>query len=107
MKRHAVLLVTALCGALAVGIIAARERQAQPAKAAGTPEADAEAITKSSLGFAAAFNKGDAKAVAALWTDQAECHDADGTGIQGRDAIEKAFTEVFKDKTQGKVEVEI
>ncbi|HEX3147918.1 MAG TPA: SgcJ/EcaC family oxidoreductase [Gemmataceae bacterium] len=110
MKRSAVLLVAALGGTLAVGMIAAREQQAPktpvpvalPARAA-----DTEAITKSSLDFIAAFNKGDAKAVAALWTDEGECHDADGEVLQGRAAIEKAFAESFKDRTQGKLEVEI
>jgi uncharacterized protein (TIGR02246 family) len=112
MKRIqlAALATAGLIAALAVSAIAARDRQAEkapPPAADKARDADAEAITKSSLDFAAAFGKGDAKAIAALWTDQAECHDADGTVIQGRDAIEKAFTEVFKDKTQGKVEVEI
>jgi uncharacterized protein (TIGR02246 family) len=110
MKRQVKVLVIVLSGALAVGMIAARE---QPAPKAATPaapaarDADAEAITKSSLDFAAAFNMGDAKAIAALWTDEGECHDADGEVLQGRAAIEKAFAESFKDKRQGKLEVEI
>lgn len=108
MKRHAVLPVAALCGALAVGLLAARERQPAPAKSPdGARDADAEAITKSSRDFAAAFAKGDAKAVAALWTEQGECEDANGDVVQGREAIEKEFAATFKDKTHGKLEVEI
>src|SRR4051794_24150582 len=106
MKRPALVLAAALSGALGVGMIAARAQQASKSAAPVAPaarDADAEAITKSSLDFAAAFNKGDAKAIAALWTDEGECHDADGEVLQGRPAIEKAFAESFKDKSQGKL----
>jgi uncharacterized protein (TIGR02246 family) len=114
MKRYAVLPVAALCGALAVGLLAARDRQPVPAKSAdgadgadGARDADAEAIARSARDFDAAFGKGDAKAVAALWTEQGECEDANGDVVRGREAIEKAFAESFKDKKQGKLEVEI
>ena len=112
MKRIqlAVLATAGLIAALAASAIAARDRQIIKSSAPAADkarDADAEAITKSSVDFAAAFGKGDAKAIAAMWTDQAECHDADGSVIQGRDAIEKAFAELFKDKSQGKLEVDI
>jgi uncharacterized protein (TIGR02246 family) len=108
MKRYAVLPVFALCGALAVGFLGARERQPTPAKSAdGTHAADTEAIVKSSRDFESAFANGDAKAVASLWTDQGECEDANGEVVRGQGAIEKAYAETFKDKKQGKLEVEI
>src|SRR5262245_35068507 len=98
MKRHAVL-PAALCGALVVGLLAARERQPGPAKAGDAGrDADAEAIAKSSRDFSDAFAKGDAKAVAALWTEQGECEETTGDIVRGREAIEKAFAETFKDK---------
>ncbi len=106
MKRSATVSVAVVCGVLAVGFLTARERQ--PAKPAdGARDADTEAITKSSGDFAAAFARGDAKAVAALWTEQGECEDADGSVAQGRAAIEKAFAETFKDKKQGTLDVEV
>jgi uncharacterized protein (TIGR02246 family) len=58
--------------------------------------ADEAAIRQSSQDFAIAFNKGDAKAVAALWTEAGECHDADGQTYVGRAAIEKAFATAFR-----------
>jgi len=108
VKRKAILPVAALCGALTVGLLVARDPAPAPAKApAGARDADVAAITKSSVDFAAAFAKGDAKAVAALWTEQGESEDANGDVAQGREAIEKAFAETFKDTAHGKLEVEI
>jgi uncharacterized protein (TIGR02246 family) len=108
VKRQVVLPVAALCAALAVGFLAARERQPAAAKApdAGR-DADAEAIAKSARDFTAAFARGDAKAVAAMWSEEGESEDADGAVVRGREAIEKAFAETFKDKKQGKLDVEI
>ena len=96
MKRYWVLPVVALCGAMAVGLLGARERQPSPLPATDkSREADTEAIVKSSRDFEAAFAKGDSKAIAALWTDQGECEDADGEVFQGREAIEQAYVEAF------------
>jgi uncharacterized protein (TIGR02246 family) len=66
---------------------------------------DEEAIVKSSREFAAAFEKGDAKAVAALWTERGEYHHGVGVTLRGHADIEKAFAEHFKEKKHGKVEV--
>jgi uncharacterized protein (TIGR02246 family) len=59
--------------------------------------AETEAIQKLSQAFTAAFEKGDAKAIASSWTEQGEYVD-DNTGevFVGRDAIEKAFADLFK-----------
>jgi uncharacterized protein (TIGR02246 family) len=69
-------------------------------------DADREAIRRSSQEFAEAFAKGDARAAAALWTANGECEE-EGTLLRGRAAIEKAFTEVFKDPSRGQIEVDI
>jgi len=45
--------------------------------------------------FIAAFNKGDAKAVAAFWTPDATYVDQAGRQIKGRAAIEKLYEKVF------------
>src|SRR5262245_2129587 len=70
-------------------------------------DADREAIRQSAREFNEAFARGDAKAVAAFWTASGEYQEEGGIDLRGRDTIEKAFTELFKDKAQGKVEVEI
>jgi len=71
-------------------------------------EADREAIRKAGEAFAAAFEKGDPKAVAALWTDAAEYVAEDGVTLRQRAEIEKAFTEAFKKGgSSAKVEVDV
>jgi uncharacterized protein (TIGR02246 family) len=60
----------------------------------GDPK-DSEAIQKQAEAFVEAFHKGDAKAVAALWTADGDYTDVTGRQIKGREAIEKAFTDLF------------
>ena len=62
-----------------------------PAPATGTP-ADEAAIRAIAPGYAAAFSKRDAKALAALATVDYEDLDAAGRHTQGRDAMEKSMT---------------
>jgi uncharacterized protein (TIGR02246 family) len=68
-------------------------------------ETDAEAIRATAREFAAAFNKHDASAVAAQWTAQGECMDADGSLIAGQADIEKAFAEFFQANPHAKIQV--
>lgn len=75
----------------------------QDAKAAVS--ADEAAVRKTAADFAAAFNKGDAKAIGALLTDNAESREADGTTYRGKADIEKAYAELFKARPGGKIEV--
>lgn len=66
--------------------------------AVATPQATGpEAELKSYLGqYLDAFNKGDAKAAAALWAEDAVWHsDTAGSAITGREAIEASLAEVF------------
>ncbi len=73
--------------------------------AAAPDDADREAIVKTSREFADAFNKGDAKAVAAMWTENGECREANGETFRGRAAIEKAYTDFFKAAPGVKIDV--
>jgi uncharacterized protein (TIGR02246 family) len=66
-----------------------------------------EAIRKSAGEFSQAFDKGDAKAIASMWAEHGEYQDDSGTILRGQDAIEKAYTEFFKEKPSGKIDVEI
>jgi uncharacterized protein (TIGR02246 family) len=70
-------------------------------------EADDAAIRQAAREFEAAFNKGDATAVAALWTDQGECHDAAGEAIRGRPAIEQAYADLFRQHPGIRAEVRV
>jgi uncharacterized protein (TIGR02246 family) len=70
-------------------------------------EADREAIRKFSREFVQAFEKGDAKALASQWTDNAEYNDDSGVVLRGRDQIERAYAELFKEQPKRKIDVEI
>jgi uncharacterized protein (TIGR02246 family) len=101
-------LAGALAAALAIGALSARDNPAPgPKRPAADPgrEADTEAILSSAREFAAAFNKGDARSVAAQWTEQGECYDADGALVRGRAAIEQTYAEFFQEHPKAKIEV--
>ncbi|WP_439627086.1 YybH family protein [Gemmata sp.] len=78
---------------------------AQVVAAAAPDDADRVAVVKSARDFEAAFNTGDAKAVAALWTANGESREATGETFRGRLAIEKAYAEFFKANAGARVEV--
>lgn len=69
------------------------------------PAADVEAIKEMAKEFAEAFNRGDAKAVAAQWTENGEYRDDAGRTLIGRAAIEKEYAAVFQQQPHVKVEV--
>lgn len=73
--------------------VAAPETAAPAAQAAVGPEAELRAYWGKYLD---AFNKGDAKAVAALWAEDAVWRgDSAGAPVVGREAIEASLTDVF------------
>jgi uncharacterized protein (TIGR02246 family) len=59
------------------------------------PGQDAPGKGQRAQEFIAAFNKGDAKAVAGFWTPTGEYTDMDGRRHQGRAALEKLYAKVF------------
>jgi len=77
----------------------------QPGKSKGQ-DADRDAISKAGRTFAAAFESGDAKAVAAHWTENGEYVADDGTVLRGRTAIEDDYADLFA-KRKGAIKVEI
>jgi uncharacterized protein (TIGR02246 family) len=56
---------------------------------------EGDAIQKQAEAFLEAFQKGDAKAVAACWAEDGEYTNVSGKHLKGRDEIEKAFIEFF------------
>jgi uncharacterized protein (TIGR02246 family) len=82
--------------------------QAKPADAPATkrPE-DEAAVRKAAADFIKAVESGDAKAVAAAWTEDGEYIDDDGTTIRGRANIEAAYAKAFAKKKKTKVEINI
>jgi uncharacterized protein (TIGR02246 family) len=72
----------------------ARESALNPTAKAEGAEAGIKAITAE---YARAFNAGDAKAAAALWTAEGEYIGADGAAVKGRAQIEKSLAAFFKE----------
>jgi uncharacterized protein (TIGR02246 family) len=107
-------------GLLAVAIPAAVQSQSKsakkdppaevvPAKAEKKPNgdraADEAAIRANIAAFIKAYNAGDAKAIAALFTPDGQVEDKDGNVSEGREAIAKTFGSVFKATPEKTLEV--
>jgi uncharacterized protein (TIGR02246 family) len=52
-------------------------------------------LRKNAEAFVEAFNRGDAKALAAFFTDDGDMIDQEGHPVKGRKAIEEAYTKLF------------
>jgi uncharacterized protein (TIGR02246 family) len=85
---------------------AARERQ-QPggAKPPADRSADEAAIRANITAFVRAYNAGDARSVAALFSPHGVIVDKEGDKSEGRAAIEQAFKELFTAAPQKRLEV--
>ena len=118
MKTRAVwgmaVLTAALIGALAAQHyqgLRAEPASGQPAAAkddkkaepADGRDADRQAIRKTTDSFLKALEGGDAKAVAAFWTENGEYITDDGMSLRGRAAIEKTYADLFKKEKKMKV----
>ncbi len=92
--------------------------KAPPAKAAAAPatkappakssrEADEKAIRLVAADFAKHYNAHDAKALAGLFTADAEIVDEAGIATQGRAQIEESFAAIFEDNPDSQIEVNV
>lgn len=66
-----------------------------PLAARAAEDADRAAIASLGDAYVAAFNRGDAKAVAAFWTPDGDYIDLDGQRTAGRPALESLFAGYF------------
>lgn len=85
-------------------------KKATDAPAAISPAAlspEMAAIQGQSNAFVEAFNQHDAKAIAALWTTDAEYVTDSGTAYVGRDAIEQVYAEYFLDNPDASLQMVI
>lgn len=76
--------------------------QQPPAAAA---DADRAAVQATIDAYLTAFNRGDAAALAALWTERGEMFTPAGDRLQGREQIEKSFAEYFRVAKLAKLEL--
>jgi len=86
---------------------APKSNPSSAATAKATISKDEDAIRKGAGEFSKAFEKGDAKALAAMWVEHGEYQDDQSKTIRGRETIEKAYSEIFEQKKGGKIDVEI
>lgn len=80
------------------------------AVAAGTVRADEndlQAVRQTAKTFVEAFNNGDAHAIAALWTEDADYRDETGVFYHGREAIEQGYADFFAAQPEEKLEVSV
>jgi uncharacterized protein (TIGR02246 family) len=90
----------ALAIALAANAFAAEAEKSSRA-------ADEAAIRASAKEFAAAFARGDAKAIAAMWTENGTLSDERGQIFKGRKAIEDEYAALFKAEPNATIEIAI
>lgn len=92
--------------------------QKQPPAAAGSGQADAKAqpadrsadeaaIRANVEAFVRAYNAGDAKALAALFTPDAIIVDKEDNTVEGREAIQKNFADLFAESPKKRLEVAV
>jgi uncharacterized protein (TIGR02246 family) len=91
-------------GLLAAALLAAHDGFAGQDKGRSKEE---DALMKRAESFVAAFNKGDAKAVAAHWTENGDFMDESGKHVKGRKAIEKALQHFFTENKGIKLRINI
>jgi uncharacterized protein (TIGR02246 family) len=86
---------------------ASRSPDAAPSQEQSESSPELAAIRAGSEQFVAAFNKGDAKAIAALWTEDGEYVDDSGRRFAGRTEIEKVYTDFFAANPEAKIQIAI
>lgn len=105
-----VMLVIVLLGANVAFPAEPKQKAGEATSAAATTPmqaAEEKAIRETAEAFSAAFNKGDAKAVAALWTADCEYVDNAGRIFRGRDAIEREYATFFAAHPKVKIETAV
>lgn len=89
--------------AVALPVAACSSAAEPPAK----PNDAEEAIRASADEFVKAFNEGDAKAIASLWTADGKLTDEQGRDFEGQSAIEAEYAALFKASPDAKIVVKI
>lgn len=88
------------------GTALAQDAPAEKAKPAIKPAAE-QVIRATATAFAEAFNRGDAVAIAALWTPDGDYTDESGASTNGQAAIEKKYAAFFEQNPGARVSISI
>lgn len=103
-SKLAAMLALGVVGFLGYAMASSPPGQPPAATVPAPNDGDRQAIIKSAQDFSEAFNNGDVKAIAAAWSENGECREANGQTYVGRAAIEKAYADFFKSNTGTKIE---
>lgn len=82
-------------------------RPAAPAAASPSHDADDKAIRQLAEEYTKAYNAHDSKALADLFTTEAQIVDESGDSIQGREAIEDVYAELFAEYPDAATAIEV
>lgn len=107
--------VVAVCVGVAWDNLRIRPPSLNVAEAADPPKApedkgraaDDEAVRAAAKDFVQVFDKADAKALAALWTEEGEYVAGDGETLHGRAALENGYSQFFKKNPDVKLDLTI
>jgi uncharacterized protein (TIGR02246 family) len=110
MKKTACFAIASVVvGVATMGYLAGQQPVGKSTAGKGDVEnADAAAVRKAGQSFLKAYLAGDAKGMAAHWTENGEYFADDGTLVRGRAAIEKAYAELYAKKnphTEAEIDV--
>ncbi len=107
VMKYKVLLVLVACGVVIAEGSTLFAQTSDTAQPAGRPQqsgaSELDAIRHAALSFAETFNRGDAKAIAELWTTDGEYVDDTGRTYDGREAIEKGYADFFAANPKAKL----
>jgi uncharacterized protein (TIGR02246 family) len=99
-RTWSLIAAAALVAVVGVGLHAAPEKKApKPADESPLPRPEEAAIREASQAFARAFETGDAKALAGLFTREAEFVEEGGKTLHGRAELAKAYAAFFARRT--------
>lgn len=76
-----------------------------PANAQETDDPAAAPFEERITGYVAAYNRGDAEAIAAFWTEKGEFNTPSGETLSGRSEIAAKFKEWFAESPNGRLEL--
>jgi uncharacterized protein (TIGR02246 family) len=97
-----------LPGVMGLTLLIAGSAQPQPPKSADKAKnVEEDDLQKRAEAFVEAFNKGDAKALAAFFTADADMVDQEGHHIDGRKAIEETYQKFFSQAKGAKLFIRI
>src|SRR6266850_2546788 len=104
-KNWSILAAVGLLTAVAIGFVLGQDKPATPGPAP-RPN-DEKAIREVSEAIARAFEKGDAAAFVAFFTEEGEYQDEDKDIVRGREALTKSYAAFFAKRPELKVETKI